>query len=146
MLRAFKRTGVRTINLDAFRNALRGTPKGNVELWVTVEDGDAHQYGLDIQSALRLSGWNVSEIKRLPPETKPIWESMVVRCGKLPHWDLRSTPRTNGEALQKALMMGTDWNNNPLWMEPDQTLSDGNFVIEVHPQTPTEKQYNSSEQ
>jgi hypothetical protein len=138
--------GDRAIDPFTFDNSLRHRPRGYVEVLVVVDDPDAHGFGSQLWNAFRASGWHAT-IQRLPPETAAIWRSMVVRCHP---WDmkydlLRNPPRTAVEVLIKTLGVGIEAGKaSPIWEEPDSNLSDGHCVIEVHPQTPFERQQNTN--
>ena len=147
--REFRRTGNRTLNPIAFRNALKNRPKGHVEVWANTDDDEAHNLGIEIRSALIRSEWDAGPtIYSLPPENTLIWDSLKVRCHP---WDMKlnrwiTEPKTAVEALLKAILDGVE---SPVLhavvppASPDNTLEEDKCVIEVHSQTIFEKQINN---
>ncbi|MGB0117013.1 MAG: hypothetical protein WCF61_20250 [Terriglobales bacterium] len=140
--------GDRAIDPFVFDNILRNRPRGHVEIWQTVDDPDAHGLSIQLWNVFRGAGWDALPMQRLPPETKALWNSLVVRCHP---WDMTypigaKPPRTAVEALLKALQMGGIESGpaSPIWETPDTALPDGHCVIEVHPQTPFERKINSA--
>ncbi|MGA2004296.1 MAG: hypothetical protein ABSG70_12995 [Terriglobales bacterium] len=136
--------GYRTIDPFAFDNALRNKPRGSVEVLVNFSDVDAHGFGVDLLSALSRAGWDASSINGLPPETRTLWKTTIVRCHP---WDMayHSEPRTAVEAFLEALRVGTEEKGHGvmIWMEQDSKLPDDRCVVEVHPPTPKAQQVNN---
>ncbi len=68
---AFKKTGNRIVNTLEFRKALKGKPRGHVEMWIYIDNWEAHQFGFAIWNTLKRAHWDVSPIHKLPPAKEP---------------------------------------------------------------------------
>jgi hypothetical protein len=82
----------RKLPIDKFVGALEGKPKGDVEILIPREDGEAFAFGLQLAGALNLAGWRVNT-------PRIITDDMVAE-------QIKSLPKEELQKIQPLLRIG----------------------------------------